>query len=88
MHTFSESANGASVQGRQVVVTDYAIDDQISLEEMGFDEGNWRDQFHTVYEASEDATYISVDTESYEQTDLIRLDGEFVVSSDKNKVRR
>ena len=76
-HVFSESANGASVQDRQVVVTDYSSEDKISLEEMGFDEDSWLDQIDTVYSPSEDATYISVRTDSYEQSDLIRLAGRF-----------
>ena len=82
---YSESANGASVQDRQVVVTDYTSTDQISLESMGFDQGSWESQVHAVYKESEGATYISVETDSFEQADLVRLDGEFAISSSELK---
>ena len=63
------------------MVTDYSSEDKISLEEMGFDEDSWLDQIDTVYSPSEDATYISVRTDSYEQSDLIRLAGRFGLGS-------
>ena len=70
---FPSRPTGPRYRAGRSLSTDYSSEDRISLEEMGFDEDIWLDQIDTVYSPSEDATYISVRTDSYEQSDLIRL---------------
>ena len=61
-------------------VTDLTALDLISLSYMGFDTNSYRDQFSVTYDDVTDVTGISVATNTYTQTNLVTLDGEYFLS--------
>ena len=69
----------------QVTITDLSREDYLSLEDMGFDTTNYRDQFTIRYDDVNDVTTVSVSTDSYTQTDLVTFQGEHFLAQNELK---
>ena len=69
----------------QVAITDLSREDYLSLEDMGFDTTNYRDQFTIRYDDVNNVTTVSVSTDSYTQTDLVTIQGEQFLAQNELK---
>jgi len=69
----------------QVTITDLSREDYLSLEDMGFDTTNYRDQFTIRYDDVNDLTTVSISTDSYTQTDLVIFQGEHFLAQNELK---
>ena len=69
----------------QVTITDLSREDYLSLEDMGFDTTNYRDQLTIRYDDVNDVTTVSVSTGSYTQTDLVTIQGEQFLAQNELK---
>ena len=75
----SNKQNNYEFGDNSVTITDYEPLEEISLEVFGFDPTNWESEFAVVYDSVSNETRISVNTQNYEVSDLIKIKGEHVL---------
>jgi Ca2+-binding RTX toxin-like protein len=60
-------------------ITDYEAGETISLQSLGFTQSNYLESISTRYDEQNDRTYLSIQNDSVDLSDLVILHGEFVL---------
>jgi Ca2+-binding RTX toxin-like protein len=77
----SRDQNSTDFGDYLVTITDYETLEEISLEDFGFDTTNWKNEFSIVFDSVSDETRISINTQNYDVSDLVKIKGEYVLDN-------
>ena len=77
----SRNQNSSDFDGYSATITDYETLEEISLEDFGFDTTNWKNELSIVFNPGSDETCISINTQTYIVTDLVKIQGEYVLDN-------